>query len=258
AFYCMKYEITQGQYAAFLNALTSVECGGQDNTGQTADRYYKPATLANRYSLTGFWPAITAGKPYVACNNLSWADDAAYAAWAGLRPMTELEFEKACRGPIVPVAGEYAWGSTAISQATGISNDGAVNETASNSGANCAYGNHGSVQGPLRAGVFATSTSDRAGSGASYWGIMELSGNLWERVVTIGNGTGQGFQGTHGAGTLTLPADWPQANAVGAGFRGGSWDSAATGARVSDRASAASTWAARDSHEGSRGVRAAP
>ena len=37
-----------------------------------------------------------------------------YLDWAGLRPMTELEYEKICRGPSAPVAGEYAWGSTTI------------------------------------------------------------------------------------------------------------------------------------------------
>jgi hypothetical protein len=29
------------------------------------------------------------------------------------------------------------------------------------------------------------------------------------------------FKGTHGLGTADLPADWPQKNAVGVGFRGG-------------------------------------
>ena len=46
---------------------------------------------------------------------LSWPDLCAYADWAALRPMTELEYEKACRGPNNPVLGEYAWGNTSIS-----------------------------------------------------------------------------------------------------------------------------------------------
>jgi len=37
--------------------------------------------------------------------------------------------------------------------------------------------------------------------------------------VTVGNAKGRGFKGTHGNGTAVLPADWPQADAVGAGFR---------------------------------------
>jgi formylglycine-generating enzyme required for sulfatase activity len=42
-------------------------------------------------------------------NILSWFDVAAYLDWAALRPMTELEFEKVCRGPENRIAGEYAW-----------------------------------------------------------------------------------------------------------------------------------------------------
>jgi hypothetical protein len=34
--------------------------------------------------------------------------------------MTELEYEKACRGPLMPVANEYAWGTTTISATTAI------------------------------------------------------------------------------------------------------------------------------------------
>ena len=74
----------------------------------------------------------------MACNWLSWADVAAYLDWSGLRPMTELEFEKACRGPNAPVAGEYAWGSNAgLVQATSIVNGGLSNEVPGNTDANC-------------------------------------------------------------------------------------------------------------------------
>ena len=30
--------------------------------------------------------------------HISWSDMSAYLDWSGLRPMTELEYEKACRG----------------------------------------------------------------------------------------------------------------------------------------------------------------
>lgn len=47
---------------------------------------------------------------WVSANDLSWMDGAVLADWAALRPFTELEFEKAARGPVVPVADEFAWG----------------------------------------------------------------------------------------------------------------------------------------------------
>lgn len=64
--------------------------------------------------------------------------------------------------------------------------------------------------------------------GPSYWGIGGFNTwdrNAWkgdpqsERAVTVGNAAGRRFMGTHGLGTLDLPADWPQADAVGSGLR---------------------------------------
>jgi len=66
---------------------------------------------------------------------------------------------------------------------------------------------------------------------------MELSGNLWERPVTVGNSNGRLFIGSHGDGDLsTTNSDWPSASTpVGAGSRGGSSDYSASYANVSDR-----------------------
>jgi hypothetical protein len=82
-----------------------------------------------------------------------------------------------------------------------------------------------------RAGAFATPESDRVAAGASYWGIMDLSGNLAERVVTVGNVAGRRFAGTHGAWPDAIftvgkrdarfPEDW----GWGFGTRGGSLSS---------------------------------
>jgi hypothetical protein len=46
---------------------------------------------------------------------MCWADCATYADWAGLRPMTELEYEKSLRGPRVPEpeeCGSSFWGGS--------------------------------------------------------------------------------------------------------------------------------------------------
>jgi len=216
-------------------------------------------------------------NPYVACNFLSWMDGAAYSDWAGLRPMTELEFEKACRGTVTPVANEYAWGTaTVASSAYTLENPGATNEgIASNystSTGNASYViTDGSIDGPLRVGIFAANAVNqgRITAGASYYGIMELSGNLWERAVTVGNATGRAFTGLHGNGALSTnghanETDWPGltggevTGATGCGFRGGVWLSNASLMRVSARLNAANAITVRSGIFGFRAVRVAP
>jgi len=259
AFYMMKYDISQGQYADFLNTLTSTQASTRN-----------PAATTYRYTITGTYPNFSASRPDRACNWLSWADVAAYADWAALRPLTELEFEKAARGASAAVAGEYAWGNTTITQAVAISGTENGTETITTAGANCNYGSAtftgtGSDlgQGPLRCGIFATGSSTRAASGAGYYGVMDLSGNLWKRPVTVGNATGRAFTGLHGDGVLdgtgnANTANWPDTTATGAGDRGGSWYDAAAYERTSDRFNAAVTGAARNINIGGRAVRTSP
>ena len=253
AFYCMKYEISQAQYTAFLNKLTPTQDG---NRFPNQNGNY-------RHAITGSAGARTTTNPYVACNYLSWADVAAYLDWAALRPMTELEYEKVCRGTLTPVANEYAWGSTSITGATGISNAGLTNETASNSGANCVYNNAAGVQGPMRVGCLGQGVNTREGVGATYYGIMEMSGNLWERPVTVGNATGRAFTGINGDGVLDATGNanttnWPNTTATGAGLRGGTWNFDASNLRLSDRFYAAYTNSYRSNNFGGRGFRLAP
>lgn len=287
-FYCMKYEITQGQYVAFLNTLTRAQqnnCTGTNlaaGTISVTNRYVMSNTSVRKFRngircdatihtsnpITFYCdfngndtPNEAVDGQNIACNYLCWADRTAYMDWAALRPMTELEYEKACRGNSSAVANEYAWGSTSPTQATGISNPGANNETASNGGANCAYDSGGGgVQGPMRVGNFGQGVNTRIAVGASYWGIMELSGNLWKRPISVGNTTGRAFTGTHGNGALDATgnadvSNWPNNEGIGAGFRGGGWDDSAIFMRVSDRNKAAGTGSLRGFNGGGRGVR---
>jgi formylglycine-generating enzyme required for sulfatase activity len=250
AFYCMKYEVSQQQYVDFLNSLTQTQA--------TARMFMAPEPLIDRYAITGsVVGSYLTTFPNVACNYLSWADGAAYADWSGLRPMTELEFEKACRGPQAAVSGEYAWGTADIVSSTyTLSNEGASNESIatnySTTAGNAISGNT-YTNGPVRVGIFAANTSNtgRVSSGASYWGVMELSGNQWERPVTIANPTGRAFTGTHGNGVLTSNGNadavsWPGTNAVGAGWRGGSWSTDPPYLEVSNRLNAGYTDDTRD------------
>jgi len=267
AYYCMKYEITQQEYVDFLNSLTQT----QANT-----RKYNKPNPNHRYEITGSTVGSYATtNPFVACNWLSWADLAAYFDWSGLRPMTELEFEKACRGTLPAVPNEYAWGTTGLANSEyTLSNSGATNENIAtnfstilgNSACWWTIGYGFGINGPVRVGIFASNglNTGRVSSGATFYGIMEMTGNVDERAVTVGNPAGRGFTGSNGNGLLTAVGDadallWPVTDAVGAGSRGDPWaDSEFLGLQVSARSFAAYTSEYRFFNYGGRGVRSAP
>lgn len=289
AFYCMKYELTQQGYVDFLNTLNRT----QQNTRTATDLSVGITSVTNRYVMSNTATmsfrngircdaTIDANAPItfyndfngngignesgdgqkIAGNWLSWADVRAYLDWCGLRPMTELEYEKACRGPNTAVANEYAWGTTSKTNHSGLSNSGLSTETASNGTANCANTTVISLRYPLRVGSFAKSSSTRTQAGATYYGIMDMTGNLWERHVTIGNATGRLFTGIHGNGMLNSSGDadvlyWPGTDAIGSGQRGGDFRLNTTWLRLSDRGSASETFAGRLERIGIRGLRTA-
>ncbi len=207
-FYCMKYEISQGQYAAFLNDLTSSQQGSRSSAPptSTSGTYAMTSTSSavNRNSIVIKTPAnSTATAVYdcnlngdgtygdgadIACNYLSWDDIAAYLDWSGLRPLTELEYEKVCRGPNAATVMEYPWGNNVINSAvsTSLNNAGSVNET-STSAANglCAFSGTSS-DGPIRCGFAATSTSGRTEAGSGFYGVFDMGGNVWEQCINTG------------------------------------------------------------------------
>ncbi len=256
AFYCMKYEVSEGQWVDFFNTLTDTQKAARDITGSSGK---KTDGVSTRNTVAWTSGDATTSARDRACSFLGWADGAALADWSGLRPMTELEFEKACRGPSLPVANEYVWGTTIISATTAIANDGTGADTAT--GGNCNYKTC-SPYGPYRVGMYATATSSREAAGASYWGVLDLGGSLWERPVTIGHATGRAFTGAHGNGELSAAgyADvtgWPGADSVGAGFRAGAFMYKADWIRTSDRENASTVYAPRCSDYGFRAVRTA-
>ena len=262
AFYCMKYEISQQGYVDFLNSLTPTQASNRYSTSYTGYRY-GISVSSGVYATT---------NPFVACNYISWADVAAYLDWSGLRPMTELEFEKSCRGTLPAVPNEYAWGTTGIASSPyTLSNSGLTNENIATNysttvGNAATWNTIGTgINGPVRVGIFAGNglNTGRVTSGATYYGIMEMTGNLYERSVTVGNPTGRGFTGTNGNGLLDVignadASNWPGINAVGAGFGGGYWGNSATHLRVSVRYYAAYAISSRGDIFGGRGVRGAP
>jgi len=273
AFYAMKYEITEEQWVDFFNMLTSSQRSGRDITGADGKN---SAGVVNRNTVFMADGKAFTLRPERSCGYLSWMDITAYSDWAALRPMSELEFEKAARGKdISPLGGEYAWRNTAITAATAISGKEDGTETVTTPGANACFGDKtfsggDGGKGPLRAGIFAKSGTTRTAAGSSYYGIMELSGNLWERVVSVGNSQGRNYQGSHGDGILTALgsatiSDWPGYSsgggvsaALGSGLKGGSYaETAQARLAVSDRKKASDGASSRRPDSGGRGVRTA-
>ena len=261
AFYCMKYELTQGQWVTFFNSLTPAQQTARDITG--------PSGKATDGLLYRNGVSFTAGEatttlPRVPMGYLSHYDGLAYLDWAGLRPMTELEYEKASRGPTVPIVSGFAWGSDQVNlTSTYLLQDADTDNETITPATLDLLGNavHGGDRdddyplqtivatfqsaGPLRAGVFAATLpllNSRTASGASYYGIMELSGNMAEAAYNVGTPLGRSYGGTHGDGVLTATGeadvtDWPVG--AGIGLRGGWYDSDWTFLMTADR-----TWAA--------------
>ncbi|HCA43224.1 MAG TPA: hypothetical protein DEP28_08235 [Bacteroidetes bacterium] len=257
-FFAMKYEVSMDAYVDFLNCLSET---------QANSRYPASAFGFERFNIEKVGNTYRTPSPDRAVNMMAWSDCAAYLDWTGLRPFTELEYEKMCRGPLTVVSNEYAWGNTNVVQIvnySGVDSLGTVLPLPDS--ANCQYnlvdgGMSQFIQGPVRVGIFATANSNRTKAGASYYGIMELSGNTWERPVTVGNSTGRQFINIHGNGLLTANGDadvqtWPGVNSVGSGFRGGNWFRGTLRLRVADRFYANTPLDNRTSHRGIRGVRA--
>lgn len=206
AFYLMKYELTQGQYAEFLNYIPTQASAFR---AIHAGLEYR----ANRGTIEvqeGRFIARAAARP---ANFVSWNDSIAFAAWARLRPMTEFEYTKACRGPGEPVNGDYPWGSSSkagLRRLIVAPDDDLVTS--------------GEADEAL------LSDASREVFGASYYWVMDLAGSVWERVVTPATAAGRGFRGTHGNGRVTgfgaaSNADWPQGDEApgGYGYRGGGY-----------------------------------
>jgi len=274
AFHVMKYEISQGQYADFLNTLP----------GNTANLRYPGyfGNYRNRLQSGGSYPnAYQSDRPDRAQGYLSWHDLCAYLDWAALRPITEMEYEKICRGPgpSNPL-GEYAWGTTNITPGTtiGITPENGT-EVFTNPNANCTYNNvtytgGDGGQGPVRVGIHAkVGSPSREASGATYYGVLDMSGNVWEMAVMVSNPAGNvgspTYDGKWGDGVLDWATgqanetSWPLGNPGGFGLRGGSWGNPWYDLRVSSRICSRPghpcSWTrnpdGRHEHHGGRGAR---
>jgi len=205
AFYLMKYEVTQGIYADFLNSLRPQQASVRYPGGTPA---YAPAGGTLKLDNDQF----IAERPEQRMNFLHWDDMMAFMDWAALRPYTELEYTKACRGPGEPKPNEYAW-NTGNQDLLARKIDPLTN--------------YMEMQRDLDEGDL--TDANRAVYGASYYWVFDLSGSMWEKVITVGDPIGRSFRGQHGDGTITSYgfADvegWPRGFADsegGYGYRGG-------------------------------------
>jgi len=249
AIYCMKYEISQGQYADFLSNISET---------QSNNRYPNQNGNYQHTIKDDFYGNYYAAKPNRSCNYLSWADGLAFADWAGLRPMTELEYEKICRGQKNP---ENAFFSTDYNNSyANIENLNNVKMI------NCLYSEN--------------SNTPNLNHTLPYYGVMMMRDNLSERCITVAkycwncctynNETHAGsFDGKHGDGYLTKTgfsnvSKWPSQEAVsgysayGSSIRGACWMYSPSKVPVSDRNLAAYPYAGRIANAGFRLVRTAP
>ncbi len=295
AFYCMKYEMAQQQYVDFLNTLTRVQQTARVATNiapgvsSVTDRYVMrgSATLIQR-SVIRCDATIDPQAPvhfycdangngtggeaddgqWIVGNFISKEDLATYLDWSGLRIMTELEYEKACRGPLTPVPGERAWGNALVEhdddyvlEHLNTAQEGIASGYRTTSGNASLMSGYAGVVGPVRVGIFAANPANtgRMTSGASYYGAMELTGNTWETVVAVRRADGRSYTGQHGNGELSASGSfdvsaWPSLDGSVSGFskRGDDQDS-----RVSTRDFVDYGPAARNLRTGGRGVRTA-
>lgn len=279
AFYAMKYELSQEAYCDFLNMLIpahqyrrsgmevkesnawkyihSMSYRNSIMLIKTADNKLKFACNYYKESEDEATTNRSTDGQNIAMNYLSLADMLAYLDWSGLRPLTELEYEKMCRGTLNPVANEYSWGSTYI-------------QTCGNPSTTTSYvatgkerpdkGNYNGSSLPIRVGSFAGKGTRREDAGAGFYGNMELTSNVAERYININYKSTHGFTGQSGDGQLNSEGDatprlWPIESNYYI-WRGGVNASYLT---ISDRYynSSTSTSAGREYYSGLRGGRCA-
>ncbi len=163
--FLMVNEVTNEQYAAFVRATGHLPpwTWGEDATNEARQAFLeeqalRPVPERKRFDAVSWWGRHGEGKPWAVPPHgetrpvtfTTYDDARAYAEWAGLRLMTELEYQRACRGDS---ARKYPWGDDVIDLDHTASLDGRSNVA-------------------LRVGELPQSRSAE--------GVAHLAGNVWE------------------------------------------------------------------------------
>ncbi len=229
-FYCMKNEMTQQMLADFFNYApqqTYTTYWNSNNIAFKTSNSYGQELVSSGWGNVKFkYPFRSAllgdtlsgsSSPWRKFNYLNGTNFSVFILawtildWCGLRPMTELEYEKICRGPKIPIQKEYAWGTasvtafrpsnpTAYPPGPDTLNFGTISET-HRTNLGFGYGiavsnkNADETGKVYRSGFAAKTGTDRTASGASYYGVMDMTGNAGEFVAVVYQG---GQSGTYG------------------------------------------------------------
>lgn len=247
-FYCMKYKVTQGQYTDFLNTVAVNDTtqnlinsytatsssdflqtvpkhlqAAWGNLGDFIYQYFFPQDK-QRHTITfdSLQLKFIVSRPDRAYALMDLNKSFSFSEWFGLRPMSELEFEKACRGPLPPYSlppfrTDNVWGAdsayplptyssyltfSGVENGTEVFSDYNIDKRNLDP-YNLIIPNGDGGTGPYRVGIFATDESTRISSGASYYGIMDLGKITHEIVVPFSNSRFREFNYSNGKGILS-------------------------------------------------------
>ena len=152
-FYIDRFEVSNDQYAAFLNDI------GRNEDGEGHLLFDIFDADAQIYDDEGYAPLPGTGQRPVA--EVSWYGARAYCTWAGLQLPTEAMWEKAARGTDGRI---YPWGNS-------------IDRSRAN------YGKEGCCRGDASDGFLDSAPVGSYQRGVSPYGAYDMGGNVWEWVV---------------------------------------------------------------------------